>query len=79
VGDGTIHFIGGDFNIIYYLSETWSTPISPAVLEFFEFIFDQGPMDIPPIGENFTWSSRDPSVWSKIDRFLPSSYWEPSF
>ena len=59
-----IHFIGGDFNIIYYSSETWSdTPISPAMLEFFEFIFDQGPMDIYPFYRWELRSSRDPSVW----------------
>jgi hypothetical protein len=30
---------------------------SVVILEFSKFIFDQGLMDIPLVGENFTWSN----------------------
>lgn len=48
----------GDFNIICYSSErSGDTHFSSAILEFSEFIFEQGLMDIPLVGENFTWSN----------------------
>jgi hypothetical protein len=64
--------------IIYYPSERSSnTHLSPAMLEFSEFIFDQGLMDIPLVGGNFTWfKNRDPLVWSRIDWFLLFPNWE---
>jgi hypothetical protein len=43
------------------------------VLEFSEFIFDQGLLDIPLVGGTFMWSNnRNSSSWSRIDRFLVS-------
>jgi hypothetical protein len=43
--------IGGDFNIIHFLSERSSgARLSLVISEFFEFIFEQGLMDIPLIG-----------------------------
>jgi hypothetical protein len=57
-----------------------ATRHSPAMLEFSKFIFEQGLMDIPLVGENFTWSNnRDSLSWSRIDRFLLSPDWEAQF
>ena len=43
--------IGGDFNIIHFLSERSSgARLSLVISEFFEFIVEQGLMDIPLIG-----------------------------
>ena len=37
-------------------------------------------MDIPLVDGNCTWSNnRDPSVWSRIDKFLLSPNWESHF
>jgi endonuclease/exonuclease/phosphatase family metal-dependent hydrolase len=50
------------------------------MLEFFEFIFDKGIMDIPRVGGNFMWSNDQDSLsWSIIDRFLLSCDWEAQF
>jgi hypothetical protein len=41
------------------------------MLDFLEFIFLKGLLDIPLVGGNFTWSNnRDSRSCSKIDRFL---------
>lgn len=43
------------------------------LLEFSEFTFEFGLMDLPLIDGNCTWSNNcDPPSWSKIDRFLLS-------
>jgi hypothetical protein len=50
------------------------------MLQFSEFIFDQGLVDIPLVGGNLTWSKdRDLQSWSRIDRFLFSSEWKERF
>jgi hypothetical protein len=50
------------------------------MLEFFEFIFEQGLIDIPLVGSSFTWfNNHDPLVWSRIDRYLFSLDWEAHF
>jgi hypothetical protein len=47
------------------------------MMEFSDFIFYQGRMDLPLVGGSFTWSlSHDPPKWSRIDCFLASPYWE---
>jgi len=47
---------------------------------FFEFIFDQGLMNIPLVGGNFMWSNNcDSLTWFRIDRFLLSLDWEYLF
>jgi hypothetical protein len=73
--------IEGNFNIIHYPSERSSdTRSSPAMLNFSEFILEQGLKDTPLVGGNFTWSNIwDRLLWSKIDRFLLSPGWEAEF
>jgi len=51
-----------------------------AMRDFSDFVFDQGLMDLPLAGGYYTWSRRlDPSVWSRIDRFLVTPDWEARF
>jgi hypothetical protein len=39
--------------------------LSVAMLEFSDFISEQGPMDLPLVGGSFTWSNnQDISFWS---------------
>jgi exonuclease III len=50
--------IGGDFKAIRYPSERLGdTQYSSAMREFFDFIFEQGFMDIPLVGVKLTWSN----------------------
>jgi hypothetical protein len=73
--------IEGDFNVVRYSCERLGDfKRSPAMLAFSELIFDQGLMDIPCVGGNFTWSNNcDFQSWSKIDRFLLSLEWKDQF
>jgi hypothetical protein len=73
--------IGGDFNAIRYPSERLGdTRHSLAMMEFSDFIFEQGLMDIPLVGGQFTWSNNcENQCWSRIDRFLLSPDWEEQF
>ena len=66
--------IGGDFNVTRFPSERLgSAHLDFAMMEFFEFISEQGLMDLPLAGGSFTWSiSLDPPLWSRIDQFLVS-------
>lgn len=66
--------IGGDFNVIRYLSErSGDTCMFPAMWKFLDFIFEQGLMDIPLVDGKFTWSNnRDDRCWLRIDRLLLS-------
>jgi hypothetical protein len=49
-------------------------PFFLAMMEFSDFIFYQGLMDLPLFGGTFTWSNNwDPTACSRIDRFLLSS------
>jgi hypothetical protein len=68
----------GDFNVTRFPNErSGETPFSLAMTEFLDFIFEYGFMDIPLMGGSFTWySNKDPSSWSKIDRFIVSFDWE---
>ncbi len=60
----------GDFNVIRYPSErSEDTCRSQAMMEFPDFIFDQGLMDIPLVGGKFMRSNnRDDQCWSRIDQ-----------
>jgi hypothetical protein len=41
------------------------------MVKFFDFIFDQGLMNLPLVGGTFTGSNNQKSPsWSRIDRFL---------
>jgi hypothetical protein len=47
------------------------------MMEFSDFIADQGLVDIPLVGGQFTWSNnQEDEIWSRIDRFLLSLSWE---
>jgi hypothetical protein len=73
--------IGGDFNVIRFPNErSRGVPLCSAMLEFSDFIFYQGLMDLPLVGGSCTWSlSHDPPKWSRIDHFLVSPDWEAWF
>jgi len=71
----------GDFNVIRYPSErSEDTCRSQAMMEFPDFFFDQGLMDIPLVGGKFMRSNnRDDQCWSIIYRFSFSPNWEEQF
>jgi hypothetical protein len=47
--------IGGNFKVVCYLCErSDDSKQSPTMLDFLEFIFNEGLVDIPLLGENFT-------------------------
>jgi hypothetical protein len=70
--------IGGDFNATRYLSERVGvTQYATPMVEFSSFIFDQGLLDNPLVGGQYTWSNNH--CWSRIDRFLLSPKWEEKF
>jgi hypothetical protein len=73
--------IGGDFNVTRFPSERSSEAhLCSAMTDFFDFIADQGLMDLPLGGGSFTWLiSHDPPVRSRIDCFLVSHDWEVQF
>jgi len=70
--------MGGNFNIVRSPCERGGEARSSQAMEdFFDFIFEQGLIDIPMVGGRSTWSNFH--AWSKIDRFLPSTKWEEKF
>jgi exonuclease III len=73
--------IGGDFNIVRFPSERSSdSNYSTAMMEFSDFIAEQGLVDIPLVGGQFTWSNnQEEEIWSRIDRFLLSPSWEDHY
>lgn len=74
-------YIGSDFNVTRFPSERLGeASFSLTMEEFSNFIFEQGPMNIPLQGGNFTWSNHQNSPsWSKIDKFHISPKWEDHF
>jgi hypothetical protein len=49
-------------------------------VEFYHFIFEQGLMDIPLVGDNFMRSNnQDTPSWFRIGRFLFSLDWDAQF
>jgi endonuclease/exonuclease/phosphatase family metal-dependent hydrolase len=67
--------IRGDFNVIRFPSQRFGgRHISAAIMEFSDFIFERGLMDLPLAGGLRTWSNTQ--SWSRIDRFLVSPGWE---
>jgi hypothetical protein len=70
--------IGGDFNIIRYLSERLgAVRYSTTMGEFSSFIFYRSLMDIPLVGGQYTWSNNH--CCSRLDKFLFSPSWEEKF
>jgi hypothetical protein len=63
--------IGGDFNVTCFPVEiSRDVRLSAAMLEFSDFISEQGLMDLPLVGGSFTWSNnQDIYSWSRLDRF----------
>jgi hypothetical protein len=71
-------YIVGDYNVTRFPSERLCKAcLCPAIVEFYDFSFDQGLMDLPLVGGAFTWSNNQ--SWSRINRFLVSSEWEAEF
>ena len=64
--------IGGDFNATQFPSErSGGARLDSAVREFYNFISEQGLVDLPLVGGSFTWLiSDDPPLWSRNDHFL---------
>jgi hypothetical protein len=73
--------VGGDFNVVRFSSERLgSVGFSPGMYEFFDFISDNGLIDILLSGGNYTWSNnREMVSMSRIDRFLYTADWEEGF
>jgi hypothetical protein len=73
--------IGVDFNIVRFPSERSSdSNYSTAMMEFSDFIAEQGLVDILLVGGQFTWSNnQEDEIWSRIDRFLISLSWEDHY
>ena len=64
--------MGGDFNVVRFPSERLgSNSFTTAMREFFNFISEQGLIDLPLQGGSFTWSnSREVVSKARLDRFL---------
>jgi hypothetical protein len=72
--------IGGDFNVTRFSSERSGAACRLDMVEFSDFLHEQGLLDLPLAGGFFTWSlAQDPPKWSRIDRFLISPDWEARF
>uniref|UniRef100_A0A2N9EI09 Reverse transcriptase domain-containing protein n=1 Tax=Fagus sylvatica TaxID=28930 RepID=A0A2N9EI09_FAGSY len=73
--------VGGDFNVVRFPSKRMgSVGFSPGMYEFSDFISDNGLIDIPLSGGNFTWlNNREMVSMSRIDRFLYIADWEEGF
>jgi hypothetical protein len=74
LSDNVSWCIGGDFNVTRFPSErSGEAHLCFVMMEFSDFISDQGLMDLPLARGSFTWAlSHDPPVWSRIHRFLVS-------
>ena len=66
--------IEGDFNVTRFPSErSGGAHLDSAMMEFLDFISEQGLLDLPLVEGSYTWSlSNDPPMWSRIDQFLVS-------
>jgi hypothetical protein len=64
--------IGEDFNVTLFPNErSGEARFSTAMIEFSDFISDQGFVDLPLAGGMFAWSNnRDLPSWCHIDSFL---------
>jgi hypothetical protein len=70
--------IGGDFNVTRFPNErSGDGRFRSDMMDFSDFISEQGLMDLPLAGGTFTWSNL--SSWSRLDRFLVSPDWEAKY
>jgi hypothetical protein len=69
--------IGGDFNVIHFPAKRSSDVcLNFAILEFSNFNFEQGLMDLPLAGGLFTcYNNQENPTWSRINKFLVSPDW----
>ena len=72
---------GGDSNVVRFPSKCFgSGPFSSTMIDFSDFISEQGLVDLPLEEGTFTWSnSREVVSRSRLDKFLLSSDWEEHF
>nr|XP_033516418.1 uncharacterized protein LOC117280782 [Nicotiana tomentosiformis] len=70
--------LGGDFNTIRFPDERLRCSlISRAMEEFSDFINDHFLIDLPLLGERFTWArAEDSNSRCRLDRFLISPSWD---
>ncbi len=73
--------VGSDFNVVRFPSEKLGADhFTPAMNDFFEFIFSFGLMDIPLEGGRYTCSNnRENVAMSRIDHFLYIGDWEDRY
>jgi hypothetical protein len=73
--------IGGNFNVVRFLSEKLREGrLTGAMTTFLDFIAELGLIDLPLLEGRFTWSNnQDPPSKSRLDRFLLSTDWEDQF
>jgi hypothetical protein len=73
-------YIRGDFTATRFPSErSRVVRFSLAIMQFSDFISEKGLMNLPLVGESFTWSNnRESPSWSRINKFLVSLEWKPS-
>jgi len=70
--------IGSDFNVTRFPCERLGIArFSLAMIEFSEFISEQGLMNLSLAGGSFMWSNN--SSWSRLDKFLVSLDWEAKY
>ena len=70
--------MGGDFDVVRFPSECFgSTVFTVAMREFFDFIFEQGLIDLSLEGGSFTWSNfLEVESKARLDSFLFSTDWK---
>jgi hypothetical protein len=73
--------IGGNFNVTRFPAKRLrDVRLNATMMEFSDFIFEQGLMDLPLVGGLFAWSNNQESPsWSRLDKFLVSPDWEVKF
>jgi hypothetical protein len=66
--------IGGNFNVTRFPAKRLrDVRLNATMMEFSDFIFEQGLMDLPLVGGLFAWSNNQESPsWSRLDKFLVS-------
>ncbi|GJY31196.1 RNA-directed DNA polymerase, eukaryota [Tanacetum coccineum] len=63
----------GDFNEVRKEEERFGSNFNPRGADLFnKFIVDSGLVEVPSCGYSFTWSLKDASKMSRLDRFLVS-------